>query len=72
MTLNDNNTDLGLRWGWVYRLIGQISWNSGGRILIKKVHFKIEGARFQIFKIISENYYKNVTDIDLEFNVATA
>ena len=25
-------------------IIGQISWNSGGRILIKKVHFEIEGA----------------------------
>ena len=25
-------------------IIGQISWNSGGRILIKKVHFEIAGA----------------------------
>ena len=25
-------------------IIGQISWNSGGRILIKKVDFEIEGT----------------------------
>ena len=50
-------------------IIGQISWNSVGRILIKKVHFEIEGAGYQILKIISEDYYKNITDIDLEFNV---
>ena len=42
-------------------IIGQISWNSGGKILIKKVHFEIAGAEDQIL-IISEDYHKNITD----------
>ena len=49
-------------------IIGQISWNSGGRILIKKFVLKLRGQD-NILKIISEDYHKNITDIGLEFNV---
>ena len=54
---------------WPDCIIGQISWNSGGRILIKKSSFWNRGGRITNLKIISEDYYKNITNIDLEFNV---